>query len=276
MKIQYLGTAAAEGWPGIFCNCPVCREAVRRGGKNIRSRSQALVDDSLLIDFPPDSYYHMIQYHVPMAAVQNILLTHAHQDHFYPLDLTMRGNGFSDEVTGILQIYGNELCCEWFGEAVRTASPYMELDRRLAFHTITKFQTLNLQGYTITPLPALHDRRQNCLIYLLKKDGKKLLYGNDTGWFPDETWRFLEREGHLDGVSLDCTMGRQKEGTNHMGIPDNREVIKRLKLYGCVDSDTKIVITHFYHHGGVLHEELEQEVGTDGWYVAYDGFCLEI
>lgn len=48
MKIQYLGTAAAEGWPGIFCNCPVCREAVRRGGKNIRSRSQALVDDSLL------------------------------------------------------------------------------------------------------------------------------------------------------------------------------------------------------------------------------------
>jgi len=92
MKIQYLGTAAAEGWPGIFCNCPVCREAVRRGGKNIRSRSQALVDDSLLIDFPPDSYYHMIQYHVPMAAVQNILLTHAHQDHFYPMDLTMRGN----------------------------------------------------------------------------------------------------------------------------------------------------------------------------------------
>ena len=118
--------------------------------------------------------------------------------------------------------------------------------------------------------------KKNGKISALKKDGKKLLYGNDTGWFPDETWRFLEREGHLDGVSLDCTMGRQKEGTNHMGIPDNREVIKRLKLYGCVDSDTKIVITHFFHHGGFLYEELEQEVGTDGWYVAYDGFCLEI
>ncbi len=29
MKLQYLGTAAAEGIPALFCNCPVCTAARR-------------------------------------------------------------------------------------------------------------------------------------------------------------------------------------------------------------------------------------------------------
>ena len=51
MRLTYLGTAAAEGFPAIFCNCEYCNEARRLGGKNIRTRSQALVNDDLLIDF---------------------------------------------------------------------------------------------------------------------------------------------------------------------------------------------------------------------------------
>ena len=50
MKLTYLGTAAAEGWPAAFCNCDGCRAARRLGGRNIRTRSQALVDDALLLD----------------------------------------------------------------------------------------------------------------------------------------------------------------------------------------------------------------------------------
>ena len=29
MKLKYLGTAAAEGIPGMFCNCRVCRNALK-------------------------------------------------------------------------------------------------------------------------------------------------------------------------------------------------------------------------------------------------------
>lgn len=29
MKLQYLGTAAAEGIPALFCSCPVCTAARR-------------------------------------------------------------------------------------------------------------------------------------------------------------------------------------------------------------------------------------------------------
>lgn len=45
MQFQYLGTAAAEGWPAVFCRCKYCLEAQRLGGKNIRTRSQAIVND---------------------------------------------------------------------------------------------------------------------------------------------------------------------------------------------------------------------------------------
>ena len=29
MKITFYGTAAGEGWPGVFCQCELCREARR-------------------------------------------------------------------------------------------------------------------------------------------------------------------------------------------------------------------------------------------------------
>ena len=52
MKILYMGTAAAEGWPALFCSCPICTHARKMGGHNLRTRTQALLDGSLLIDFP--------------------------------------------------------------------------------------------------------------------------------------------------------------------------------------------------------------------------------
>ena len=55
MKFKFLGTAAAEGIPGPFCACENCRLAREEGGRSIRGRSQALVDDCLLIDFPADT-----------------------------------------------------------------------------------------------------------------------------------------------------------------------------------------------------------------------------
>ena len=100
MKIQYLGTAAAEGWPGIFCNCKVCKEALRRGGKDIRTRSQAVIDDKILIDLPPDTYLHMLTYGLDMPSIRTMLVTHSHQDHWYPEELMMRREGFAVDMKG--------------------------------------------------------------------------------------------------------------------------------------------------------------------------------
>ena len=42
MKLQFLGSAAAEGWPAMFCECPACKEAARRGGRDLRLRAGSI------------------------------------------------------------------------------------------------------------------------------------------------------------------------------------------------------------------------------------------
>ena len=53
MKLKYLGTAAAEGLPGIYCECDNCKKSRKLGGKNIRSRSQALIHPMMAEDETP-------------------------------------------------------------------------------------------------------------------------------------------------------------------------------------------------------------------------------
>ena len=83
MKLKYLGTAAAEGWPALFCKCESCERARKFGGKNIRTRSQSIIDNRLLIDFGPDTYLHVLQHHMPLEDIHHVLVTHSHIDHLY-------------------------------------------------------------------------------------------------------------------------------------------------------------------------------------------------
>jgi len=110
MKFKYLGTAAAEGIPAIYCNCEVCQTARKLGGRELRSRSQALVDDKLLIDFPCDTYWHAITYGIDLTKIKHILITHSHNDHFYPLDMAYIRKSFAhlpDDFEPVT-VYGNQ------------------------------------------------------------------------------------------------------------------------------------------------------------------------
>lgn len=274
MKIQYLGTAAAEGWPGIFCNCAVCREALRRGGKDIRTRSQAVIDDRIVIDLPQDTYSHMLNYGLDMPSIHTLLVTHSHQDHWYPEELMMRREGFAVDMSGILDIYGNDAVGKTLDKVVKEALEYSPNQAQINFHEIKEFKTYDAEGYTFIPLKASHNPRENCFLYIIQKEGKTLFYGNDTGYLPDETWDFIG-DYRFDLVSLDCTMQKVKLETNHMGLANNVDVADRMKAMGCADERTRFVITHFSHNGGWLHEELEQRAAEHGFTAAYDGMTVE-
>ena len=112
MKIKYLGTAAAEGVPAIFCRCEVCRKSKAAGGRNIRTRSQSIIDDRLLLDFCPDTFIHTLRDNIDLISIKSCLITHAHEDHLYPQDIQMRlpecfANFMSEEVTP-LNFYGSD------------------------------------------------------------------------------------------------------------------------------------------------------------------------
>lgn len=71
--------------------------------------------------------------------------------------------------------------------------------------------SFSVDGYTITPLKADHDPLTSPVIYIIFDGKKNILYANDTGYFPDQTWDYLEKyRPHFDFIPLDCTVGLGK------------------------------------------------------------------
>ncbi len=291
MTIKYMGTAAAEGWPALFCNCESCKKAQALGGKNIRTRSQVLVNDDLLVDFPADTYMHMLYRGFDLPAINHLLITHTHQDHLYIEELEMRYKWFANDVKGVLHLYGNDALVKKFDTVYKTnggkPDPEHGMYGVVDCTELTEFETVKIGNYNVTAMLAAHAKTEKCFIYLIETPEKTLLYGNDTGYFPEATWEFLERHtnGSADGtvsgkkidmVSMDCTCLRFKEGTNHMGLEDNLEVRETLKARGCVHENTVYVSTHFSHNGQMSHDEIEAYMEPHGFIVAYDGMVVSI
>ena len=59
MKLLFMGTAAAEAIPALFCRCEVCRRARETGGREIRTRSGALIDGTGLSAFSGEEMAHL-------------------------------------------------------------------------------------------------------------------------------------------------------------------------------------------------------------------------
>ena len=274
MILQYLGTAAAEGIPGVFCSCKICETSREKRGKDIRTRSQAIIyadklgegnsNERLLIDLPPDTYLHVIRDNLRMEKIGHLLITHSHSDHFYPKELEFRSGVFANPSPDFpLNIYGNETVskiCEEFDFDI---------------HIAENFKPFKAGVFIVTALPAAHARNERCLIYMIEMGSKRILYGNDTGFFPEETWDYIKGKS-FDFISLDCTFCGLKEGTNHMGVPDIIEVEAKLKSLGCLKDNTQIIIHHFSHNGGLLHDELVELADKHGYGVSYDGGVWEI
>lgn len=273
MKITYYGTAAGEAWPGVFCQCELCREAKRLGGKNIRTRSQALINDDLLIDMPADNYMHTLNYGLDLSRVRNLIVTHSHSDHFYAPDLELVREPYAHNRDIILHVYGNESVRKKIDLLVPEGKPPLKYD----FERAVPFQTISFEGYDVTPLPANHAKTEECLFYLIQRDGKSILYAHDTGSFPDSVIEYLTKNKiHCDLVSLDCTSGAKRDGKYHMGLEDAAGEKNRLISLGIAARTDKWIVNHFSHNGMWLHERLEEEAEKYGFLVSYDGFSVRI
>jgi phosphoribosyl 1,2-cyclic phosphate phosphodiesterase len=194
-------------------------------------------------------------------------------DHFFPDELQLRRPVFVISPMETLNVYGNRAV----EAALRALQDKEHAVPCNAFTYARPFEPLDLDGYRVIPLPALHNRDEECLIYALEHQGKVLLYAHDTGIFPDSTWDYIAKAGfRFNLVSLDCTMMLDKDGNNHMGVPDNIEVRRRLLSLGAADKDTVFTVSHFSHGGGLNHDELSTAAEKEGFLTAYDGMEIEV
>lgn len=283
MKLKYTGTAAAEAIPALFCECPVCEKARAALGKDLRCRSGMVIDDTLMVDLPPDIYFSSIRQGLYLPGIRDILITHTHADHMDAEELLYRDSRVfcTKKANAPLGLYGN-------GQAgKKLESVLAEYFRKdlpdVVYRQVHGLTPFAVQDYTVTPLPANHKPDEEAFIYMIEKDGKALLYGNDTGVLPEITKEYIEKtKPYFRAVNLDATMGFMRIPHSHMGFAQIAGIRAWLREIGCADENTVFVATHFSHNGllkdGVpyLHADLVSLPELDGFTVAYDGMELEI
>lgn len=274
MKLTYLGTAAAEGFPAVFCNCKYCIEAKKLKGKNVRTRSQAIINDDLLIDLPADTYSHFLNNDIEGDMIKYLLVTHSHEDHFYPKELGTRHGAFAHDMSvDRIKMYCGKGAYESFNSISNVSRFSVDCEE------INPFDTIKLGNYTVTALPARHYVGDGALIYIIGDGEKTLLYAHDTGYFYDEVFEyFKENKCVFDLVSLDCTNVDIPitDGGSHMGLDNIGRVISRMEKIGAVNGGTKRVINHFSHNAEPIHHKLEERVKKLGYIVSYDGMSVEL
>lgn len=277
MKLTYLGTAAAEGWPAVFCNCEYCLKAKKAGGKNIRTRSQAIINDDLLIDLGPDTYMHALNNRLDLSAVKNCIITHSHPDHFTPTDLMFRNTEYyAHNLTNEkMHIYGNEKVLKKYTEFYK--NPEDSKKNGVELHSLELYKEIKIGDYLITPLRANHAQGEDAYVFIIKRDNKTILYLNDTGRPFDDFYEYFKNNKiHLDLISYDCTFVILPSCAGHLGLDSVQEVREKLTELGVCDQTTKHIITHFSHNGKLIHDELVPVAKEIGLLTAYDGFSIEI
>lgn len=285
MKIQFLGTAAAEGAPALFCPCKHCTYAREVLGREVRTRAGSILDGKIKLDFGPDSYKHMIDNRIDYTWIRSLLITHSHDDHFCVDDIAYRRPGFAHLTDDVppLTVYGNAKVGEML-------APH--LHRWLQFQEVKPFETIEIEGYQVTPLeaahcvthdgsrnfPIIHEgtelfRSEQALFYFIEKDGKSLLYAHDTDTFSPAVMDFLAGK-KIDLITLDCTNGYLEcDYVGHMGASDNLRLREALLANGAADVHTVFVANHFSHNGLVSHEELEKLL--PGFIISYDSLAID-
>lgn len=272
MKIQYLGTAAAEGCPALFCQCETCKAARALGGKNIRTRSQAMIDGKLGIDFPADAYMHELLWGLDYSAVRHFIFTHAHRDHFYPQDLTNTHAPY-----GIIP--GEDPEYHVYGSADITdgCRETEDMKDNVKLHTLEAYRTYRVGEYDVTPVKANHGTAHP-FNYVISDGEKTLFYMHDSGRPFDETFAFF-RDKHIcfDLVSFDCTSGSAETmdyGT-HMCLGYNRVLRAEFIADGFADEKTVFVVNHFSHNGEHVLYEDRAVYEKEGFVMSCDGLVIE-
>jgi len=284
-EIQVLGSAAAEGIPAIFCNCRVCREAWKNGGKDIRLRTAYKLSDAVRVDFGPDTLSQEYRYQLHSERLKHLFITHSHEDHCVPDLLSYRMPGFSKvEEDNILNIYGNAGIIHKLQKFFWSKPfPYFNGD-----YTRFRLNLVTLEAYTpvileeenmeFLPVPADHQigmPGELPQIFVIRDGASRALIANDTGFLREEAWQFLEeKKFKFDLVISDCTGGLKDNERGHMSGKFVLETKARLEKMGSVTNSTQYFINHFSHNGQATHAELEAHYNPHGIQVAYDGLTI--
>ena len=260
MKLTFLGTGAAQ-------NHVTPEENIKAGA---RRGSTLLIDGHILIDVSFQSFDFSEKLGLDTSAVTDIFITHTHDDHYAPSSLLKYAAATKQKIN---------LWCH--RNAVKHLLLSEEEAQKIEIHPLEVKQTIETNGVKVTAYAANHHvpDDEQALHYVVEKDGKKLFYGCDGGWFRVETWSAL-RSQKFDGVVLECTVGDHPSDFR-IGGHNTMPMVRILAAAFREDSMTENGVIMASHLGNQLHdylphEETAKKMAEFGVIAAFDGMNIEI
>ena len=269
MRVRLLGTGAADGIPGWYSDTEVSRHARAVGGREIRSRSAALIDGHFKIDLPPDTAWQMTRDGLDARDWTGLVFTHSHNDHLAVDELQYGLFPFNSNEFLPFPIYGNTTVCN----LIRERYPHWPIET-VETRSFEQFEHL---GTRVTPIRAHHgsgDEDTHNLLF--EREGRTVLYATDTGVWLEPTWEFLSG-CKVDALVIECTEGlASTQYAGHIDVQELFLVVRRLREMGTLGMDATTWTTHHSHQGQVTHTQFEQLLQEEGIFAGYDGLEFDV
>lgn len=275
MKITLLGTGANECIPAFRCICPICTNAEKSRGKEIRQNSCALVEDgmgeSILIDMPPQITSLLTKEKISSAFINNILFTHRHEDHILGARYLFQAcsqKGFKTDNKTHVYMPGTAFS-SMSGKFLYNKSS-SELDRNTESYRVQfleSYKSYSIGGVNIIPLETNHldesfgymieDSRGTIAVYLL--DAARVL--------PKRTVEILEQK-QIDLIIVDCTYKKTDKDSGHS------DIYGAIELKGIIKPE-RMIISHVGHQN-MTHKELVSTMTPHNIEVGFDGMKIKL
>ena len=233
-----------------------CGDAFGSGG---RFNTCIHVDDggAFLLDCGASSLVAMKKTGIDRGAIDTILLTHFHADHFGGIPFFILDQQLNVKRQTPLLIAGPPGLRDWFQRAMTLAFPG---DRTLPFdlmlHEVTIGTPEMLNGRTVTAFPVQHDPRAGpCLAYRVESRGKTICYSGDTEW----TETLVEAARNADLFICECYM-YEKPRKSHMSLSALRPHLARIGA-------KRVVLTHLSEDMLAHLHDAELDCAVDGMVV---------
>jgi len=152
---------------------------------------------------------------------------------------------------------------------------------------VNVLDTWETAGMKITALPANHisgplDSPEQPLHYLFEKDGKKMYYGCDGGWYTAVEWEYLrQNKVILDAVIMDATVG-EDAGNFRIATHNNLAMLEimtlALRQNGLLAEQALLIADHIHDpiYSTPDHNGQAEIFARLGMVVADDGKVFEI
>jgi ribonuclease BN (tRNA processing enzyme) len=243
MQLQFVGCGDAFGSGGRFNTC------FHLVGSNINA----------LIDCGATSLVSMNKLAINRNAIDTILFTHFHADHFSGLPFFILEANYVAKRQTSLTLAGPPGLKSRYAAAMETAFPgtqAMEWSFPLSFREFEIGKRNELGPMRITPFGVLHDERAGpCLGLRIEAEGKVIAYSGDSQWTDS-----LIEVGRNADLFICEAYTRDKPIATHMALSLLERHLDHIR-------PKRLILTHMSNDMLARRGELRYETAEDGMVV---------